>query len=190
MILHNLREQTHESHRQLEVRLDLLPATLSLDRYRSLLARFYGFYVPVEINLAGLCQHNAPELQFSRRCKVNLLIRDLEALGLSRQQITELPLCDNGPTLTRFPQALGCLYVLEGATLGGQLIARHLESIHGIHQENGGAFFRSYGLDVGMMWRAFGAALTSYVGVQGEEPIIIRAACDTFARLETWLCDE
>lgn len=190
MILQRLREQTHESHKRLEVRLDLLHAALSLDRYRRLLARFYGFYVPVETSLAGLCQNNVPDLQFTQRRKVHLLVQDLEALGLSQQQVRELPLCNNGPTLSSFPQALGCLYVLEGATLGGQIISRHLHSVHGIHPENGGAFFGSYGPNVGRMWRAFGATLTAYAGVQEEEAVIIGAACDTFATLETWLCDE
>jgi light-regulated signal transduction histidine kinase (bacteriophytochrome) len=32
-----------------------------------------------------------------------------------------------------FAQALGCLYVLEGATLGGQIISRHVQQLWGLH---------------------------------------------------------
>lgn len=190
MILQRLREQTQENHKRLEIRLDLLQAALSMDRYRMLLARFYGFYVPVETTLAGLCENRLPELQFPQRCKVKYLVRDLEALGLSSRQVEGLPLCNKGPALTLFPEALGCMYVLEGATLGGHLISRHLQSVHGIYETNGGAFFNSYGSDRGAMWRNFGMALRSYATVQEEETIIITAACSTFAALETWLCDE
>ena len=190
MILQRLREHTHENHKRLEARLDLLHAALSLDAYRALLARFYGFYVPVETCLAEMCQNSALDVQFPQRRKAHFLVQDLEILGLSRQQITALPLCANGPALSVFPQALGCMYVLEGATLGGQLISRHLQSVHGISEENGGAFFHSYGPDVRIMWRAFGAALTSYADRMAEDTLILSAACDTFAALEKWLCDE
>ena len=51
MILQHLREQTQAHHKRLEFRLDLLPATLSLERYCTLLKRFYNFYAPVEMHL-------------------------------------------------------------------------------------------------------------------------------------------
>lgn len=189
MILQRLREETQESHKRLESRLDLLERALALDGYRDLLGRFYGFYVPVETQLDRLCQNTLPDLQFPQRRKIHWLIQDLKALGWTGRQVEALPLCGVLPTLALFPQALGCLYVLEGSTLGGQIISRHLHSVHGIDAETGAAFFRSYGSHVGAMWRAFGAAITSYEAGQEEETMIIRAACETFATLETWLCD-
>jgi heme oxygenase len=171
MILQRLRDETQETHKRLEIRLDLLQTALSLDRYRGLLARFYGFYVPVETSLERLFQNKMPELQFPQRRKVNYLFQDLEALGLSKQQVEALPLC-------------------EGATLGGQIISRHLQSVHDLQETNGGAFFHSYGSDRGAMWRTFGTALTAYAAATEEDTIIIRAACSTFATLETWICDE
>lgn len=190
MILQRLREQTLESHRRLEARLDLLTMMLSLDRYRHLLARFYGFYLPVETHLETVCRNSNLELQFPQRRKAHFLVQDLEALGLTGPQVNALPLCNTYPTLTLLPQALGCLYVLEGATLGGQIISRHLQKVHGLHAENGAAFFSSYGSNVGAMWRAFGAAILSYPSGPTEDAVIIRTACETFAALEGWLCDE
>jgi heme oxygenase len=190
MILQRLREQTQPSHKRLESRLDLLERVLSLDRYRALLARFYGFYVPVEASLERLCRSSLPELQYPQRRKAHLLVQDMEALGSSRAQIDALPLCQDLPTLHSFPQALGCLYVLEGSTLGGQIISRHLHGVHGLDAENCSAFFRSYGPQVGVMWRAFGAALDAYPLGQEEDIIVMHAACETFGALETWLCHE
>ncbi len=189
MILQRLREQTHESHQRLEGRLDLLQRALSIDHYRNLLARFYGFYVPAEARLTELCQ-SIPEVQFPLRRKGHLLVQDLEALGLSGLQREALPLCENLPALMQAAQALGCLYVLEGSTLGGQIISRHLQSVHGLEAENCSAFFRSYGSQVGVMWRAFGVALNSYTAGPEEETLMIGAACETFTTLESWLCDE
>lgn len=189
MILQTLREHTHESHRRLEGRLDLLERTISLGLYRDLLARFYGFYVPAEARLARLC-FAMPALQDAQRRKEPLLVQDLKALGMSAGQIQSLPLCADLPALAMLPQALGCLYVLEGSTLGGQIISRHLQSVHDLDAGNGAAFFRSYGPEVGAMWRAFGAALCSYPAGPEEEKLILSAACETFSTLEAWLCDE
>jgi heme oxygenase len=157
--------------------------------YRDLLERFYGFYVPVEDRLATLWNALTPGFDYQPRRKAHLLRHDLFALGLSGQDIEALTLCVALPALDGSAQALGCAYVLEGATLGGQVIGRHLERVHGIDGHNGGAFFHSYGPHVGRMWREFGDALTAYSAHHAEEQeAIVAAAGDTFVRLEAWLC--
>lgn len=190
MILQCLREQTHDCHKRLEQRLDLLDTMLSLERYRALLRRFYGFYIPMERRLGEVFSQGSDLVQFSRRRKVGYLAQDLEILGVTQEYQESLPLCDSLPIVALLPQALGCLYVLEGSTLGGQIISRHLERTHGIGIENGGAFFLSYGPDVAMMWRAFGTALTAYAAEHDEDARIIQAARETFSALEAWLCNE
>lgn len=190
MILQRLRAETQENHKRLESRLDLLERALSLERYRELVARFYGFYVPMESCLEAICREALPQVEYSQRRKLPWLVQDLERLGLSREQVEALPMCAQLPEVREAAQALGCLYVLEGSTLGGQIISRHLQSVHGLDAENGAAFFRSYGPQIGPMWRAFGAAITAYPAGVEEEQRILRAACETFMTLETWLCDE
>jgi heme oxygenase len=189
-ILQRLRAETQPAHKRLETRLDLVKATLTTNDYRKLLEKFYGFYVPEEAALQPVCDASLPEIRFEGRRKARLLLRDLAALGLSRQQIEALPLCDRIPEIAGPAEALGCLYVLEGSTLGGQIISRHLQSALGIRPENGGAFFASYGARVGVMWRTFGAVLTSYAARENQDAAIVQSACDIFAALEVWLCDE
>jgi heme oxygenase len=57
--------------------------------------------------------------------------------------------------------AVGCLYVLEGATLGGQFISRHLATL-GIGPANGGLFFHGYGAKTGEMWKSFQTNATGF----------------------------
>ena len=54
---------------------------------------------------------------------------------------------------------MGCLYVLEGATLGGVVIRRHPEQKLRLGPDNGAAFFHAYGPDTGRRWREFCGAL-------------------------------
>ena len=62
-------------------------------------------------------------LGFPLRARSELIESDLLALGLSRREIAELPRCTDLPRLSCPEDLAGCLYVLEGACLGGQVIA-------------------------------------------------------------------
>lgn len=116
-----------------------------------------------------------------------MLQRDLWSAGDSPDVVAQLPRCNNLPIVGGILQALGSLYVLEGATLGGQVVARYLSVVPGLTHGAGFSFFRSYGDDIGPMWRAFGEFLSSRAGDGDEE--IVEAACATFATLGQWLRD-
>ncbi len=84
---------------------------------------------------------------------------------------------------------LGAFYVLEGSTLGGRMIARHLESVlgesvlglHGLELQDGrgDAYFRGHGENTGALWRETTAEIAA---VPDEEaPVLIAAAKRTFA---------
>jgi heme oxygenase len=83
---------------------------------------------------------------------------------------------------------VGCLYVLEGATLGGQVIARRLQETLKIGPENGASFFHGYGRDAGHLWKSFRAALAAYASDRWRQEQIIAGARDTFTHFEDWLC--
>jgi heme oxygenase (biliverdin-IX-beta and delta-forming) len=83
-------------------------------------------------------------------------------------------------------QTSGSLHVLEGSTLGGQVIAPRLERSLGFADGRGYTFFRSYGREVGAMWRGLGARLLALPAPAGEAAV--GSAQLTFARLHGWLC--
>ena len=184
MILQDLRTRTRPHHDRLEAAVDILGRCRQPAQYRRLLEQFYGFYAPVEEALAQ-CPLPAG-LEFERRRKTPLLSRDLCVLAPPNFPFLELPLCRALPPLGRLPEALGCLYVLEGATLGGQVISRHLATL-GLGPATGAAFFSSYGPDVGRLWQSFGRELTATVTHLFAQETAIVSACDTFDALERWL---
>lgn len=179
-----LKERTRLLHGQVESHLGVMDPGLTLTRYRSLLVRLWGFYAPLEARLDELQPWAALGLAPGPRRKSPWLARDLDALGVNSGHRGQLPVCARLPGLDGIADAIGCLYVLEGATLGGAIIGRRLASTLGIGPESAGAFFASYGRERGPMWKAFGAAVSEYGG--RREPII-GAACETFASLDEWL---
>jgi heme oxygenase len=59
------------------------------------------------------------------------------------------------PTLPNFSAAVGCIYVLEGSTLGGLILAGRIRDRLGWDSR----FYGIYGARTGEMWRSFKAAL-------------------------------
>jgi heme oxygenase len=58
---------------------------------------------------------------------------------------------------------LGVLYVIEGSSLGGQLILKELQQRHGLTTETGARFFTGYGERISAQWRSFGDAVNTLV---------------------------
>jgi heme oxygenase len=64
-------------------------------------------------------------------------------LAVDPKEIENLPLCGNVQHLETIPEAPGCLYVLEGSTLGGRIITRHVKEILPVDETRGCTFFNS-----------------------------------------------
>ncbi len=173
-----LKEGTQASHQALEHRLALSNGNLDRNRYRNLLQRFYGFYLPWEGLLAAWVGELLPG-----REKVPLLMRDLAYLG---SNIGAIPLCPFVPAVNSQAEAFGSMYVMEGSTLGGQLISRHLEKSLSFSNGDGYRFFRSYGPEVGRRWKNFQSIVLAH-SVESEYTAIVSAAEETFRCLSDWL---
>ncbi len=182
-VLSRLRAETRSRHDEIERALDLMSEALTLPVYRRRLERFHGFYRPVENLLASLGGWPDRGLDLEARRKTPLLEADLQALGSSPWR---LPACRSLPPLGAPAAAFGCLYVLEGATLGGRFIYRHAHRVLGVTAESGGRFFHGYGDDGGRMWRTFGDALTAFATTVPLEDAVVRSAIETFDSLRRW----
>lgn len=185
-LLH-LRQQTRDAHEAIEAELDLVGPGLNLEIYRRRVGRFYGFYLPLEARL----QHPAHAVtgmpDAALRQKTAWLAADLASLGLDS---AALPTCAGGlPDLRTQEARFGCHYVLEGATLGGQVIGRHLRDRLGIAAGTGGRFFASYGDRTGSMWQSFRGALTRFAAQSRAPEAIVAGAVETFDCMRRWCAD-
>jgi len=185
-VLAVLREQTRAEHDAVERSLGLMSDTLSRAAYLRIVERFHGFWLPLERRLALTSGLAATGVAPASRERAHLLLADLRAL--TGQDPTASPLCGDLPFVGSVPAALGCMYVLEGSSLGGQVISRHLQAKLGITKDSGGRFFHGYGERTGEMWRAFGAAVNALEVGAGMQDAMVSAAVATFHTLGRW-CD-
>jgi heme oxygenase len=178
-----LKRETEAAHRRVEALTDIKERIGCVHTYRALLARLYGFYAEWEPKLAAAL--GAHVFDGTRR-KAGLLRRDLHALGYRRGEVDRLPLCPCPIGKEEFTRALGSMYVLEGATLGGAVIARMVERRLDLDIKSGCAFFRGYGRATAEMWRGFQATLLAESTPSLEDEIVASAAA-TFDAFGAWI---
>ena len=178
--LNLLRVHTREQHDRLEQELDWHLAASSLERYRDLVGRFHGWYAPMEERLAAAADWRALGYDFDERRKTPMLERELRALGADP---ATLPRCEALPEVGGREAALGCLYVIEGATLGGQVLTRHFQERLGLTP----VFFASYGDQVGPRWVAFRRFLDEQMPAEAAMAPMLAAAGASFTTIGSWL---
>jgi heme oxygenase len=182
-LLQRLKEKTAGVHRRVDERLDLFSTDFDLSRYVGLLQRFYGFWEPIEANLQHFQELCDPALAFQKRLKAHLLEADLRVFRIDPAYVAR---CTDLPNVKTFRQALGCVYVLEGSTLGSRIIAHHLKERFQIHGGSGAAFFNAYREATGARWAEFRQFLVSHTDDSCADELL-HAAIETFERFDSWL---
>ena len=183
-ILARLRAETRSQHEAIERALMLMADPLPLHTYVHRLEQFYGFYKPVEDRI---CDDKGPLgtwLTPAKRRKAHLLEADLKVLR--PEHATPVALCRHLPRLVSAADYFGCMYVLEGASLGGVLISRHIRTKLGVTAATGGRFFEGYAEHTGTMWQEFRAAITEFSLTTDDHDAVIKTACATFEALQSW----
>lgn len=170
-LLGQLRVATHRAHQTLEQHPLLLPLTslaMTGDEYRRVLIAFADFYRLLEPALLDDLTHLADAQGNAYRYQPRwpLLQDDLRDLGTvtdtAPSVTTVLPSTDDTGSL------LGVLYVLEGATQGGRVIAPCLAGTLCLDAERGARYFHLYKQGT---WQHFKALLAHYDEVLDDRAV-------------------
>jgi len=178
-VLARLRAETrpyHDAVEQNEFNQALTAGTPSHAATARFLSKMYGFLQPFETALAQHADALGPAWELAARRRAHLILLDLQVPAAS------LPLCPVLPPLATLPELLGAMYVLEGSTLGGQVLARQLAKA-GIDLRR---YFTGYGELTGPRWKTF-CQLLAAAATPANETKIVESAIHTFQQLAAWL---
>jgi heme oxygenase len=186
MILQLIKKKTADHHRALEDSQLMKPMSMgivSLNEYIEILKKLYGYFSPLENKIERFEEIYTYLPDYSSRRKSHSLLTDLRNL----KHRESLPVCKNLPPVRDAAEAFGCLYVMEGSTLGGEMISKTLSECLKLHPYNGASFFNGYGEDTDAKWKFFRKALHSYSSKYNKHESIVESANNTFLKLREWL---
>lgn len=185
-LMNRLRDETAEFHQAVEAKLPFGEEDFSLAVYRRLLIGFYNFYRQFEPEIENALRRLAIDFDYEARRKKTKILADLENLNAASEVLAEKSDIDAendaeiGVKLDSGGKIFGALYVIEGSTLGGQVIARILKQKFNLDESNGAAFFSGYGARTGEMWKEFRTAIHAFAENGADQEQIIAAAKETF----------
>lgn len=186
MILERLRSETKAAHQALEKQIVLrIKQVQTPQDYTRLLELFYGYFHPLESILNTYLDNSSVPFYDVRR-KSDRLVNDIQASGGNPAH----PLCTNLPAIKNVTQAIGAMYVMEGSTLGGQIISTMIKERLQLSSNESLSFFMGYGAQTEEMWSSFSKALINQAINKQAEDEIVTAANETFKKFITWVYDE
>ena len=181
-----LRNETRTEHTLVESASGLPNAIDSMEAYKSCLLNFYGIFCPLERYLATFSEWEDVNLSMLSRSRTPALRRDLQALNVDPRLWIEAP-AHSLPSLPHFCCALGALYVLEGSTLGGQIIMSAIHQNFPTTAKIPEGFFAGRAEQTGPLWYQFRTVIDAY-GQQfpEEQECVIEGAQGTFNAISAW----
>jgi len=179
--IQKLRQATEADHRAVERFVPLMHEGLTRVQYVQCLQRIYGVVAAWEERAAEVAPEWLRHTLNSHRRKF-LLERDLAWFGVTKQEFARPTL----PLMNELPELFGTMYVMEGSTLGGQFIARHVETALQLSNGRGNSYFSGHGSQTGRMWKEFCEMLKLRIPDEQTETVVFSAKA-MFNTFGTWM---
>ncbi|HYF04292.1 MAG TPA: biliverdin-producing heme oxygenase, partial [Patescibacteria group bacterium] len=158
----------------------IMAGTISPEEYGTLIAKNYIFHVEMEHALEFFLK----DLQeFHSRRKTQLLLKDISELGIKNLPLKKF----SAPPFTNRAEALGAMYVLEGATLGSAIIYRQLLKNREISSKSSFHYYKGYGHETGTRWKVFLRILELEIQSESDKHNAVSGAVKTFQAFEELL---
>lgn len=188
-----LRAATHAIH----VRLDHHPLLVGITKpgyaiasYGQVLLGYFHLYAKLEAGIAAALKRLHLGFDYQSRLKLPWIRADLLLFGIDPLADEYLP--RHAPTpfvISNAAQLAGWLYAIEGSTLGGQVIARHVAKNLGLTSADGARFFNGYGQETAERWNVFEGFLQCVCVDEGSQRQACDAAVTAFLTVEGTLND-
>lgn len=192
-VMDALRACTRNAHDQIEgnpLSAALVAQSLPLSGYKLLLCVYEELHLLLEKALSRATHPVVQSLWSEERSKLPYLRADLTVLGalsLSLPAAVSEAIDTFAKTLKELADEapiawLGMFYVLEGSTLGGQVLKTHIKQAYGFEEE-GFSYFTPYERP-GLMWRAFKQEMNDAIQSDEEKRLLLQAATLTFLGMD------
>jgi heme oxygenase (biliverdin-IX-beta and delta-forming) len=181
-----LKDETRSIHERLHDHASfktLLNRDITQAGYAALLSRLLGYHLGLETAFEGYAIRDA-NLKKLAGPRSDSLLDDLATMGQIGSQIDQTQIMPSPNFINCDAALLGCLYVREGAMIGGRSLARTLDPLC-TSTNIGRTFFQGKSGDT-QIWKLLCIALNQ-VEKRSDQDQIVAAALGTFALFENWM---
>lgn len=168
--IQRLRQETEADHHTVEGAVPLMHQGLNIAEYVQCLQRIHGVVTAWEERAAKIAPEWLQPALLARQRRP-LLERDLAWFGVAEKDDR----CPTLPEMNNLPSLFGTMYVMEGSTLGGQLIARHVEAALHLSEGRGNSYFLGHGSRTGPMWKEFCEMLKLQIADEQTDAVVVSA---------------
>ncbi|WP_370895608.1 biliverdin-producing heme oxygenase [Chryseobacterium gossypii] len=169
MVSEYLKQNTAEYHDAAEKLFNsekIFNKTFSLEDYKKIIRANYLMLLHSEDQIfSSLSGKFAEKLRLDQRKKLPLIKKDLESLALESQEAS------HHLEFSNEHEALGAMYVIEGSTLGGNVIVKQLSKTEGFSHITFN-FFGCYQENTGLMWKNFKEVLDTEVKKENYDEVL------------------
>lgn len=166
-----LKEETRNLHDETEKKFrsdTIFSGEFTKENYEQLISVNHKFFSSFESAVHHKISELSSELNLDNRKRAHLAAKDLEHLGII-QNLNSADVQIGNPA-----EAAGMMYVMEGSSLGGNMIRKQLQrqpdfADYPLH------FFGAYAENTGKMWKNFKDFIDSGV-FSGQEQHVISGA--------------
>ena len=177
-----VRRATAAAHAALDATLRGAGCFTSVQGYRRYLGAVAPAYAALEATLdAAGAGRLLPD--WPRRRKLGLIHAELRGMGAALDTL-DRPASVAAIEARDTGDIFGALYVLEGATLGGALLARAMRGL-GLPAPAAACLLDPYGAERGAMWRGFLTRLETVEMTYQQEQALVARAVATFSLFAT-----
>ena len=174
MLQEKLKTSTASSHDGLEKLMfvnSIMQRTLNVPQYRQILITNYIAHLHYEELIhQKISKEYAEILDLPKRKKTGALIADLRDVNLTQSNLAKkFPSVEVSIPNESF--ALGAMYVLEGATLGGSVIVKQLLLNPNFPRDYSFNYYTIYGKELMPNWQKFVSVLNSLPEEQHQQAI-------------------
>lgn len=173
-----LKERTKDLHDRIEntpIAKALASSSVRSKAYKEYLQKLLAIHIPVEsIALANKEQWQKYGIEIEQHCRTSMLEDDLKALGIMQKPQGVLACEDWG-----FAKIVGALYVLEGSTMGGQILRERLSYIKGDDGLSATRYFGAYKEKTIPQWLHFSRFIDRYAAENKEESALVYEGAKT-----------
>lgn len=175
MLQEKLKIATKNHHDKLEHLMfvdQIMQLSLNLHQYGQLLTTNYLIHNWYENKLhKKIGKTISKSLNLEGRIKLHALELDLMEAGIRKEVINAKFKLNNHNNLPSQTFAMGALYVLEGATLGGSVIQKQLAQNINFPEKIGHNYYRCYGTQLIANWKQFLEVLNGIDETKHEEAL-------------------